>query len=768
MLAIWTFAAGLLHVALYPSIPPRYVWFIAIILSLAFTQRWPFVVKLLGPFFVGGLIASCQLSSIIAQQLPLALDRVEFAITFEITSLVEQRPKSTVFTAKVLQIQCGSLGCQQLVGERLRLSWYQADTDPQPGDIWAAQVKLKRPRGLVNKGGFDYQAWLLAQGVVATGYIKADASWLARRNGWASMRGALQEKIIAYSAGNDFARFWPALIMADRSGIHQADWQVLQHTGTVHLVAISGLHIGLVAVWLHLFGFNLARLLAVAFARYTSGMGLVLWLPRVLSCVGAFSYAALAGFSIPTTRALAACVAVQAMGLLGWKIPWPTLFALALAVVGLSDPLAIIAPGFWLSFLAVISLLVITQWGLGPRGNRNPVAYWVQVQLLLTLALMLPLLVLGQLVSLTAPLANLLAVPVVALLVVPLLLFATLFSGIAAAPAQWLFNVVDVVFGLLWQFLATLAALPVSTWWPSVALSWVTVCCSALAIGLILTPAALRLRGLGFLVLLVALLIPRTKTPLVQLTAMDVGQGLALLLRVDEQILVYDTGPRFSDQFDAGSRILLPYLRQQGIGRIHLVVSHADNDHSGGADSLVQGIEILSFRSGERLQNVRGIAPKPCVKGQNWSLGRASLRVLWPPQDSSLAGNNASCTLLVEFQHGTRRVRVLLAGDIDAQVEEQLLAQLPSHLDIVIAPHHGSISSSSFAFVRRTAPRYVVYSAGYKNSYGHPHQRVRRRYQREAAIELNTADSGAIQFTWDDQGEQVDEARKSSKRAWYW
>lgn len=763
---IWMFVLGML-LAVFFSFPNLIALWLFAMVALYFLRNRHSIRPWFVPFVVlsaGFALGAINLHSLLSKQLPAQFDRTALWATFEVVSLVEVRERSSVFVAEIKDVTCDDDVCPKISGRTVRLSRYGRQEIIRAGDLWQGELLLKKNRGFVNPGGFDYQAWLLSQGVVATGYAKGPLAKVNSVENWAFQRQQLGDMVSQAAQINQFGRFWPALILADRSQISPQDWDVLQRTGTIHLFAISGLHIGLVAFCLHWLGVVLARVLAVIFAKHNSGVVFVTWVPAMLSCSGAFAYAALAGFSIPTTRALGAVIAVQIFRILGWRIPALNMFALVAIVVMLMDPLAPALPGFWLSFGAVFCLL----W-LSCQSKKSGWIKWVSIQVYLTLALTLPLVLFGQFASITAPVANLLAVPIISFAVVPMLLLSTLCLGVAPPLAEWGFQFVDQIFYFLWCYLEWLSGWDGALWWPGIELTSINLLLVVCGLVFTLSPFALRLRALGMILLCSVLFLPRQKLTGMEMTVLDVGQGLAVVVTIDGKTLVYDTGPRFSESFDAGKRILAPYLRQRGIKEFDLVVSHNDLDHSGGAQSLVQDFAATSIYSGERVVGIPDSRVKACLSGQAWQMGRAKVQVLWPKGKTGLDGNDTSCVLLISLiTAGKHPITILLPGDVGSDVEEALLSELPENIHVLIASHHGSASSSSYRFVRYVSPDYVVYSSGHKNRYGHPHPKVSRRFQREGSIELHTGRDGAAVFHWKEDDLTVSRARQKYARPWYW
>lgn len=760
MLYLWSFAAGIIHIPVY-SFPWSVPLLAGATLLCLVLSRWKIAVApVFACGFLGMAIGSWNLQRICDAQLSPQFDQSIQRITFTIISIPRKNPTAQSFLARVDAIDCAGDECPiELRQRRIRLSWYRAQENLQAGQIWQGTVKLRRPRGLVNPHGFDYHAWLLAQDVVATGSVRK-ADQIGNRWTWAGYRAALMDDLLSES-DSAYRRFWAALLIGEQSEISQQDWARLQATGTVHLLVISGMHIALVAGWCFFLGSMLGRVLGCC--HRGSNALIMQWLPPVLACAGAAFYAALAGFSIPTIRALTACLALMLCRVWGVNLSPFTLLGGAVAVVGLSEPLAWESAGFWLSFLAVALLFYV----FSGRKTQKPLQAFLLTQPMMALGLTLPLWLNGQGASLTGPLANLVAVPVVSFVLVPALLIAALVQPLLPGVTRWLVTLLDRIFDWLWWCLGFFQDIPASLWWPGHTLGNLDLILLATGVLLLLAPAGLMVRGIGVLWLLIALNTEDRPDYLLRLTVMDVGQGQAVVIQTPGKTWLYDTGPAFSDQFDAGSRIVAPYLRHLGVRRLDLMVSHADLDHAGGAQGVVSALRVDKLMYGEPLDLVPERSER-CTQGQTWQEGAVSFSILWPPESHSYSGNNSSCVLLLELSLPQGVVtRLLLPGDVDRSVEYQLLEWLPQPVAWVLAGHHGSQSSSSYRLLYRLRPEHAVFSAGYKNRYGHPHPKVEQRYAEVDAQTYNTATDGAVIFTWREQGLEVIKARERWPRLWH-
>lgn len=630
---------------------------------------------------------------------------------------------------------------------RVVLNWYFPPAALQVGDRWRLRVRLKRPHGLSNPGGFDYEAWLFRHGLRATGYVRdSPDNRLLAHDPWNQpvnrLRQALAQRIAAALPQSDFRGIIQALTIGQRAAIDPAQWQVLTATGTNHLVAISGLHVGMVAG----LAFFLLRFLWSRSARLS-----LRWpAPRagaVAAVVAAVLYAALAGFSIPTQRTVIMVLVVMVSVMLGRSGRPMSVLSLALLTVLIWDPLAVLEPGLWLSFAAVALIFYGMGQRLAPRGLWWK---WGRVQVLVAVGLAPLLLILFQRVSLVAPAANLLAVPWVTLVVVPLSLLGTALLGLGSALGAVLLQMAAGAMGGLWPLLAGLAHSGAAQWLQAPPPFWAYVP-ALLGTLWLLAPAGVPGRWLGVVLLAPMVMVSpaRPSAGEVWFTLLDVGQGLAAVVETADHTLVFDTGPATGERFDAGSAVVLPYLRQAGIHRIDtLIVSHGDMDHRGGAAAILSQGEVgrLLTSVPDKIPWKRGVA-EPCRAGQQWQWDGVRFEILYPFPAQTDQGNDASCVLRV----ATARHAVLLPGDIEKRSERRLVTRATAQLaaDILVAPHHGSNTSSTTAFLEAVRPRYVLFAVGYRNRYGFPKPAVTARYAAEGVVLLDSAHAGAIRFRLD-------------------
>lgn len=706
--------------------PPAWGWLVAgtgVFLVLLWRRKWYLAWMTLGLVWTSAYVHWYW------QPLDPTLEGRELIVIGRIEDVPVKRSWGWLFDFRVeSQPPEGSLP------ERIRLSWY-GGPELKAGERWQLKVRLKRPHGLANPDGYDYERWLFTRRIGATGYVRQPGPnrRLAESSGLAGWRQAIADFIDFELSESPYRGILKALAVGVQEGIGEDQWEVLRRTGTAHLVAISGLHIGLVA-------------------------GLILWLGRkawlwlghwrlgadqagaVLAVPCAVGYAALAGFSVPTRRALIMlCVGLWALLQRRRLYPGQALGAALLGVCAF-DPLAPLTAGFWLSFGAV-------AWILYAIGGRLRPPRWalLKVQGYLLVGLAPCLIFFFQQLGLSAPLANLIAIPLVTFGVVPWVLLGGGLASVAPDLASLLLSVSDWVLAWLWPALAWLAGFHDGSWplppppvW-SLPLAW-------LGIGWLLAPRGLPGRWLG-----VALLLPMVWTSVphpapgeVWVTVLDVGQGLAAVAETKNHVLVYDTGPGFGERFDAGSDVIAPFLQRSGRRRVDLILlSHGDSDHSGGLAGLMRRFPAPILTSA--VAQFSGFGAAPCQEGQGWEWDGVRFAVLWPEEAEPKPGeseNNRSCVLKIETKAGA----VLLPGDLERSAEAALVRRYGTSLkaSVLIAPHHGSATSSSWLLLRAVQPDYGVISSGYRNRFGFPSQRVLDRYRLLQAQVFNTAHDGAI------------------------
>ncbi len=659
-----------------------------------------------------------------------------------------------------LRVTAGEGGARELVGRKLRLGWYAppSGTVPviEPGSVWRLQARLRRPRGLVNPGGFDFERRALEQRIAGTGYvIETDqARELSPGSGLDHARGRLSQRI-ADAVPGQRVRFVTALALGDTRGLSDDDWQVLRATGLTHLIAISGFHVGLVA------GFG--ALLAHALHRWLPAWGRRWPRPQVTAASAlafAAGYTALAGFALPTVRTLLMIAAVALARLA--RRPQGLAEALAFAVIAvlLADPLSVLAPGFWLSFLGVAWL----AWCL-PHVRGEPIVLsFVQAQGVALLGL-LPLSVwFFSQASLPGPLVNLVAIPWISLVVVPLALAGVALAPISDAAASACWQASGALMQWLWLVLEKVAAWPPAlVWLPEPSL--VTVVLALAGAFWLMLPRGAPGKPLAALLMLPLLWpgIDRPPRGSVDLVLLDVGQGLSLLVRTEHHDLLYDAGPAMPRGLDLGEAVVLPALRANGVRRLDaLVLSHGDNDHAGGAGAVVRGMPTARVLAPEGWAQA---GMTPCRAGQAWTWDGVTFAFLHPPPHFPYLGNQSSCVLRIDAVGAS----ALLPGDIGRHVEARL-AKLPAvqtRADVLLVPHHGSGTSSSLDFIAAVRPAVGLVAIGHDNRFGLPKPIVRGRYQRYRTTLFDTASAGAIHLRLGPDGAQVRQRMRQDRRR-YW
>lgn len=648
---------------------------------------------------------------------------------------------------------------------RIKLTTYDASLQPHAGAPWALRVRLKRPHGFQNPGGFDYEAYLFQQRLRATGYVRMEQPpqpWGAGGIPWRYRLAAYREDLGMHIAtlleGHPMTGLVTALANGDERAVDGAQWQVLRRTGTAHLVAISGMQVSLVAGLV----FFLARW---AWSRpgYT-----VLRLPAPMAgalaaAMAGVGYVALAGFSIPTQRALIMLIVILAGTLIRRRVAPSVRLAAALFVVLWVDPLSVMASGFWLSFLAVAVILYVAHGGktAQPTGRLRE---WGRIQWAVTLGLAPVLLALFQQASLSAPVANFIAIPVIDLIVVPLTLLGVLaWMFLPPSVAAWLFQGAATTLAGLWQVLQGMAEWPHTLWAQHSPPLW-ALAAAVVGVLVLLAPRGWPGRWLGVIWLL-PLFLARPALPamgVVEFAMLDVGQGLAAVVRTRHHTLVYDAGPRFSAQFDTGRAVVAPYLRHVGVSQVdRLVVSHGDNDHMGGAASLLEDMAVGHVMSSapERLESAAF-----CLAPQTWTWDGVRFRLIHPP-GPGLKHNNSSCVLHIQGPYGS----LLLPGDIERAAEEALVASQAAGVraDVLVAPHHGSKTSSTPAFLEAVRPEVVLFPVGYRNRYHHPHPTVRSRYAQMAEELYDSPRHGAVEVHFGPEGRKISAYRQDRRRYWF-
>jgi competence protein ComEC len=629
---------------------------------------------------------------------------------------------------------------------RTRVTWFDPPRLPEFGDIWELEVRLRRPRGNSNPGLFSLEDWAFREKLGAMGYVVSGPRNRLLEQDALSRLDAYRRDVVRREAetGGAALPVLAAISVGARHLLSRADWDRYAKTGTSHLMAISGLHIGLAA--------------AAAFTVFVFLSGICrlagnhLDQATLVALGTAAAYACISGLAVPSQRATI-MLALAAVAMLSRRRPDPVrVVAVAAMMIFLADPVSTLTPGFNLSFAAVSLLLVCSAIYLrplqGPACVCTPfvLAHQLVVLQLALLFGLMPLTILYfQRVTLLAPAANLLTVPVFSLVTVPLALAGMAVEPVSNAASAVLVRLSAASAGVIEGIITGLASLPVA----DTMVAGVDGCDSAMMCVILLPalwvvlPRAWPGRPIALLAVVVLLLYKPPPPPrdCIDAHILDVGQGLAVVVQSRRHTLVYDTGASYRDGGSAAEQLVLPFLRYRGIRAVDwLIVSHADDDHAGGVDALVRHIEIRRILAGEVLPDA-GRDIMMCNAGQSWQADGVDYAIIHPPAGAGFTGNDTSCVLAVNVGHH----QLLLTGDIEHAAEQDLLARkAASGAGVVLIPHHGSLTSSSPGFVNHLRPEIAIASVGYANRWGFPREPVLRRWEGAGARVLDTASSGAV------------------------
>ncbi len=793
--ALLGFASGVLALQAMPELPKAGGAFACAAVALGWAwlaqrcTRSSIVVALavmLGAAAAGFGYAALRADARLADELPPQWEGVDIDIVGVVDDLPHTGPRGTRFAFAVERIETADA----VVPKRVSLVWYppqrRDDVDSVPllraGERWRIAVRMKRPHGGVNPHGFDVEAWLLQQNLRATGYVRGGDD-NARIDAFAGRpidyvqraREAVRARIVAALPDARYAGVIVALAIGDQRAIPEAQWRVFNRTGITHLISISGLHVTVFATLAGAFAFTLARRSVRVTARVSAHK-----VAALAGALAAFGYVMLAGAEVPAQRTLL----MLAVASLGVWLARPGTAAIvwlwALAVVLAWDPWAGLAAGFWLSFGAVALLL---YGGAGRLYRRQ--ATWrarlaaalraaAHAQFIVTVGLVPMTLAIFQQVSLVSPLANALAIPAVTFAVVPFALMG------AALPFDFPFVAAHVAFSALMVPLDALADAPGAVWQQHAPPSWAIVAALA-GVAWIVAARGVPAKTLGAL-WLAPLAMVRPEAPPAggfDLAVLDVGQGLSVVVSTHAHALLYDAGPRYGDDADAGGRIIAPYLRAAGIRRVDaMVISHQDSDHSGGARTLLQTVPIewiasslpyesviVALRSGDGADPLGHLR---CEAGQQWTWDGVRFTVLQPTPLHYRAAkpkpNDLSCVVRVDSAYGS----VLLTGDLEARGEAELVDKgAPLAADVLVVPHHGSRTSSSVEFIGAVAPDVAVFTPGYRNRFGHPRPDIVERYALFGSALYRTDYDGAVTMRFA-PGASREVRRERSESARYW
>jgi len=705
-----------------------------------------------GAFCLGLLFALFHAESNISKRLPDSLQGTELLVTGRVVNLPAKNDGIERFRFYVEEIA----DCQACWTGLTSISWYRSPAPVKPGDRFQFTVKLSRPGASLNPGLFDYEAWLFAQGIEATGYVRQGHGFkkigsMPLSVPHHAMRYWVRKRMTVLLEDSPVRGLLIALTIGETGQISHDNWRHLTKTGTNHLLIISGLHVGLVAAMI----FRLIRYLPLSIR-----------LVSLVTIVMTFGYALLAGFGLPVQRALIMTTVVLMAVCISRKTTTATMFTVSLLGVVLLQPFALLSTGFWLSFGAVFALLYAFT------GRREPGAQKVAVKLLLTAVKtqwivfisMLPLLLqLVFQVSLVAFLVNMIAIPFISFLVVPFLLGFVLMMPISPEISNLSLSGAEFFLSVFWQAIQWVSKLD---WvFHGIAIGSPPFLVSLTGILIFFAPKGLLPRWLALFCLLP--LVSSSRFPeqnQLHITFIDVGQGLSVLLRTEHSAVLYDAGPRFGERFDSGEQIVTPLLRQLGVRRLDaFVVSHGDNDHAGGMQSIIRNFEV-----NREISSFGGLSAD-CSTPHTWSVDGVKFEIFSLVDEEVrnrrvVTGNDRSCILLAF----TGDYGFLVTGDIEEFAESVLQDRNLPDIDVITVPHHGSKTSSTPGFINHIQPRLAIVSAGFHNRFNHPDPLVLRRYRQRYIKVLNTAEQGAISILLGRGGiMEVELTRPTRRRFWH-
>ena len=627
---------------------------------------------------------------------------------------------------------------------RIKMRWGQYAIEPQTtlkaGQYWQLEVKLRPIYGKVNPLAFDYEKWLIAQGYAGTGSVRKKAKLLADssyRDHYLQFRQSAYDHFSQLIPESDYRPLLIALLMGERSGISDSQWQVFQASGTSHLLAISGLHVGIAALWSYWLIMGIWRRLArlcLLLPAQTAG--------EVASLIGAISLVVLSGFGLPAQRALIMLAIVLINRWTGRHYSLLNLLALALFLILIIQPFSILSISFWLSFSAVFIIALVLSRQIGSRPQW---LVWLNINWFLYLALIPISWIFFNKVSWVAIVANLILIPVSTFLLTPAIYIGALISMVSSSLAIYLFKLADLLMQVTFYFQSFLATynlddLPIKSSWISIS--------AILLISLSLFLPVKSLPRFFVLPLCLLLILPlnnQSHKDLIKILVFDVGQGLAILAETEEGQLLFDTGWGRGD-FATAESTLVPYIKGSALKQIDkLVVSHGDTDHSGGVKIIDNSILVKEILAGEPLPLHKA---KDCHEMLGWQWSGIRYEFLAHRVSTHVEGNNSSCVLSIR----TEDFSILLTGDIEKSAERRLLTNGLQPHDIIIAPHHGSNTSSTAPFIEKLQPKHVIFSTGYDNQWNFPRENVVNRYQSAGAQTWVTHKDGAVIIRLDSKG----------------
>jgi competence protein ComEC len=713
-------------------------------------------------FFYAAWMAQHRLSD----ELPAAWQGRDITLIGVVAEMPRQHERGLGFKFDIER----NLTAGAYVPQHILLSTYNNAADPvlalHAGERWQLTVRLKQPHGTSNPYNFDFEAWALERNFRAMGYVhgkgdnrRLDDHVVAAGYLVEGLREAVRTHFQQVLGQSPYVGVLSALAIGDQGSIPAQQWQVFTRTGVNHLMSISGLHITMLS----------GMAFALAYWLWRRSVYLTLWLPArkaaaLAGLLTALVYALLSGYGVPAQRTVYMLGTVAAALWMSRNIAPSQLLAVALMVVLLFDPWAVVAPGFWLSFGAVGLIFFIAA---NRSGHRHWLLEYGRIQWAMSIGLIPPLLAMFQQISLVSPLANAFAIPLVSFAVVPLSLLG------AIPPFDWLLHLAHHAMTVCMMALVWLNNMPDAVWTQHAPPAW-SIVAGMTGVLWLLLPRGFPSRWLGGILLLPMFLIqPAAPAPgSLRLTIFDVGQGLAVAAQTNNHALLYDTGPVFNSEANSGNRILVPALKGMGINHLDsLMLTHNDSDHTGGALSVMQAVPVLLLSSSLPDDSpilLQAVKTQRCSNGQSWVWDGVHFELLHPTlasyAEEKVINNDMSCVLRISAGKNS----VLLTADIEKNAERRLLELHPDKLGstMLVVPHHGSKTSSTPAFVAAVNPGYAVITSGYRNRFGHPKEEVVERYRATGSELLRSDEDGAILVEMDGTELHVEKYRKTHARYW--
>jgi len=725
------FLLGVLLLQFFPHLPNAY-WLVVILIGALLFRKSIYMLGMTLGFSWCLLVAHYHTS----WQLPQDLEGKTISIKGEIASIPEESRFNTAFLFSLKKIN------DQSAHGLVRLTWHEKFHHLYVGDQWQYTSRLKQIHGTLNPDGFDYEAWAVQEGIRANGYItKSDDNKRLNHFFWHHpldrMRQSLKEKIERYLPSSATSPWVIALALGERHGISEEKWEVLRNTGTNHLMAIAGLHIGFMAGFMFFLGsFVWRRIPFLALKLPAQHAG------AISALIIALIYSAMAGFSIPTQRASIMLFTFFLALFLRRKLMAWHAWSMALLLVLLINPLSVLDASFWLSFSSVALIIYGVSARLSPRG-----LWWKlgRIQWVIALGLVPCSIGLFQQCSLISFIANSIAIPFVGFLIVPCCLLGCLVLLFSIKVGALILLFSDKMLSVLWMILSYFSHLSWASWFPAMP-TYGMLITATIGVILLLLPIGSPGRWFG-IVWLLPLCLYQPKTPLLgemRFTLLDVGQGLSAVVQTKNHILIFDAGAKLGDNFDMGESVVVPFLHSLGAKKIDmLVVSHGDNDHIGGAAAIIQQFPVLSAKTSVP-NDLSKIRATYCLRGERWVWDNVTFSFLYPSQDNLGLDNDSSCVL--KISNGSQSI--LLTGDIEKFSEKYLIENNFSDLPatILVAPHHGSKTSAVDSFLEAVKPVIVLFPVGYRNRYHFPNPSVIEKYRDLGALQYDTAHAGAIEF----------------------